>query len=355
MAAANGKLSTYSQVINSRQLSGADIVERVAQDSSVNPGFLLAFIEFRSHWVLGSRGTPDMTYPLDLEIPNNEGLYLELSIAANLLNVGYYGWREGTMTQLTFMDYRSVRIAPPELNAGTVAIQYLFARMLAQSSWEEALYGANGFLATYLNMFGDARACARSAEPLFPQEMQLPNLELPFAPGEAWALTGGLHSDWITGTPLGALDFAPVTGEAALCRLTSLGPAPAAGPGWSRVPSEACSNWRWWMRPGILPAGSCSTCTLLKKIAFLREQWSSRMMRSVSSLLREGGQLQGRMSIWLACTTGNGLVQVAALFPFILSGWLTVPGKSAYHSSLVKGDRVVTSDINGSGSAIIIR
>ena len=50
-------------------------------------------------------------------------------------------------------------------------------------------------------------------EPLFPDGLQVPTLELPFAPGEEWVLTGGLHNDWNTGTPLGALDFAPNTDE----------------------------------------------------------------------------------------------------------------------------------------------
>jgi len=42
-------------------------------------------------------------------------------------------------------------------------------------------------------------------------------------------------------------------------------------------------------------------------------------------------------------------------FPYILSGWLAVPGKTAYQSTLVKGDKVVSSDMLGSSKSVIVR
>ena len=94
----NGTLKTYAQDVDSHPLSGAEIVKLVSENTSVNPKFLLAFIEFRSHWVLSNPPKPDLTHPLGLNIPNNEGLYNELSIYAQLLNIGYYAWRQGKMT-----------------------------------------------------------------------------------------------------------------------------------------------------------------------------------------------------------------------------------------------------------------
>ena len=348
--AAHGKLSTYSQVVNGRTFSGVEIVQRVAQEASVNPRFLLAFIEYRSHWVSGGLGAPDLPYPLGLNIPNNEGLYLELSIAANLLNIGYYGWREGSMTKLTFMDYTSVRIAP-ELNAGSVGLQYLFARMFTQAVWEADLYGANGFMATYEKMFADPLACARGVEPLFPDGMQVPVLELPFAPGEAWALTGGLHSDWITGTPLGALDFAPITGE------------------------PPCSVSRAWVRASAAGVVTRSENGLLQ-LALVDESgkptgWELLYMHvaekdrvALGTQVKtddplghpscEGGAASGT-HVHIARMFRGEWIGAGDPFPYVLSGWLAVPGKTAYQSTLVKGDKVVSSDMLGSSKSVIVR
>ena len=54
---AGGYLSQYKELVQGEQLSGAEIVQRVALESSVNPRFLLALLELRSGWVRGS-GTP---------------------------------------------------------------------------------------------------------------------------------------------------------------------------------------------------------------------------------------------------------------------------------------------------------
>ena len=179
---ANGRLSTYSQKVDSQQLTGAGVVKLVSENTSVNPHLLLAFIEFRSQWVSSYPSSSDLTYPLGMDTPNNQGLFNELSLAAKLLNMGYYGWRQGTLTELTFTDGGSVRISP-DLNAGTVAVQYLFARLFRQSTWESALYGPSGFLAIYQRLFGDPWECAQTIEPLFPDGIQPPTLELTFRPG----------------------------------------------------------------------------------------------------------------------------------------------------------------------------
>ena len=161
---------------------------------------------------IGQPVTPDLPYPVGLNTPNYEGLFLELSLSAKILNTGYYAWRQGMITELTFADGGSTRISP-QLNAGSVALQYLFSQLFRQSSWENAQYGPEGFLSIYQKMFGDPMACTQTVKPLFPEGIQDPTLELPFTPDEEWALTSGLHNDWNTGTPLGALDFAPNTGE----------------------------------------------------------------------------------------------------------------------------------------------
>lgn len=348
--AANGRLAAYSLVVDSQTLSGAEVVKLVAEEASVNPRFLLAFIEYRSHWVSGSPAEPNLAHPLGLNIPNNEGLYLELSIAANLVNTGYYAWREGKMTELAFLDGRSARISP-SLNAGSVALQYLFARMFRQTTWEAELYGAYGFLPTYQKMFGDPLACARTVELLFPDGIRIPTLELPFAPGETWALTGGLHSDWIAGTPSGAIDFAPVTGE----------PPCTVSRAWLRAPASGIVTRS---ENGILQLALVddSGKTTGWELLFMhvskqdRPAVGTRLMTDdpIGHPSCEGGLASGT-HVHIARLYRGEWIGAGDPFPFILSGWLVLPGEKQYQSTLVKGDQVVKSDINGTINAWIVR
>ena len=347
---ANGMLSTYSQNVDSHQLSGADVVKLVSENTSVNPHFLLAFIEFRSHWVFDNPSAPDLTFPLGLDTPNNDGLFKELGLAAKLLNMGYYGWRQGTMTELTFTDGNSARISP-DLNAGTVALQYLFARLYRQSSWEIALYGPEGFLATYQKMLGDPNVCAQTVEPLFPDGLQVPTLELPFAPGEEWVLTGGLHNDWNTGTPLGALDFAPNTDE----------PDCEVSHAWVLASADGIVTRS---EDGVLTidlvddAGNTTGWVLLYMHIAEKGRVPVGTMVSTDDPIGhpscEGGAATGT-HVHLARIYRGEWIGAGDPFPLILSGWLAIPGEKPFQSSLIKGDQVVTANFYGSGNSNIIR
>jgi LasA protease len=347
---ANGRLSTYTQVVDSRNLSGAEVVKLVSENTSTNPHFLLAFIEFRSHWVLGNPPAPDLAHPLGLNILNNEGLFNELSIYTQLLNIGYYAWRQGKMTRLPFADGSSVRISP-YLNAGSVALQYLFARSFDQSTWEDELYGPNGFLSTYQAMFGDPIACARTIEPFFPDAIQMPTLELPFAPGEPWALTGGLHEDWIVGTPLGALDFAPITGEAPCVVSRAWVLASASG---TVTRSEN----------GALQLALTDEAGKMTGWELFYMHVAEKDRAAIATQVKtndpighpscEGGVATGT-HVHLARLYRGEWIGAGDPFPYILSGWLAKPGEKPYQSSLVKGGQVVVSNINGTNNAKIIR
>ena len=128
-----------------------------------------------------------MDYPIGFYVPDYHGLYLELSLVAKELNIGYYGWRQGTLTELIFPNGAHVRISPG-LNAGSVAVQTLTSKFyLRQQDWLDALYGPQGFLAIYHEMFGDPWQAAAQVEPLFQPDLAQPALELPFPPGETGA------------------------------------------------------------------------------------------------------------------------------------------------------------------------
>jgi hypothetical protein len=266
------------------------------------------------------------------------------------LNIGYYAWRQGKMTELTFADGGSIRISP-YLNAGSVALQYLFARSYAQTDWENALYGPNGFLSIYQKMFGDPMECARTIEPLFPDGIQIPTLELPFAPGEAWALTGGLHNDWDVGTPLGALDFAPITGESPCTVSRSWVLASASG--------IVTRSENGALQTALLDAvGNPTGWELLYMHIAEKDRISVGEHVNTNDPIGhpscEGGAATGT-HVHLARMYRGEWIGAGDPFSYILSGWLALPGEQQYQSTLVKGDQVVVANINGSKVSRITR
>lgn len=347
---AGGYLNTYTQSVNNETLSGAQVVQLVANNTSVNPRFLLAFIEFRSKWFTQNPAEPNLRYPLSLNTPNYEGLYLELSLAAKMLNTGYYAWREGLMTELTFAGGGSV-ILSPELNAGTVGLQYLFSQLFSQGNFEIALYGENGFMTIYKNLFGDPGMCADKVEPLITADLQPPMLELPFTPGEVWALTGGLHVDWNTGTPAGALDFAPVTGEARCVVSRAWVLASASG-----VVTRTGN--------GVLQLALVDEKQQFTGWELLYMHVAERDRVAVGTHVQtndpighpscEGGAATGS-HVHIARMYRGEWIGAGMPFPLVLSGWLAVPGDKPYQSTLVKGDKVVASRIDGMYNAQIVR
>jgi murein DD-endopeptidase MepM/ murein hydrolase activator NlpD len=350
VAQAAGELNAHAEVVNNQRLSGVEIVQKVAESESLNPRLLLAFIEYRSQWVLSRPAAPNRADPLGLNIPGTEGLYQELSVYAQLLNIGYYGWREGRLAELSFFDGGRARIAPA-LNAGTAGLQYLFARSLPQARWADALYGPEGFLAIFRQLFGDPLACARTLEPLFPAGLRPPALELPFAAGEAWALTGGLHEDWTTGTPAGALDFAPITGEPPCSVSRAWVLAPAAG-----VVTRAQDGL---VQLALLDGAGRPTGWELVYLHIAAKERAAvgaqvKADDPIGHPSCEGGLASGT-HLHLARLYQGEWIGAGDAFPLALGGWLALPGENPYQSRLVKGDRVVTSNIEGKQMSWITR
>ncbi len=124
------------------------------------------------------------------------------------VGIGYYGWRAGKITTLTFPDETTLRLAP-ELNAGSVAVMYLFSKLYNRDEWENVLYGEDSFFDLYNTMFDDAWMRAQTVEPSFPTDLTQPDLVLPFEVGKTWTMTSGPHAVWGPEGVLGALDFAP--------------------------------------------------------------------------------------------------------------------------------------------------
>jgi len=350
IANTNGYLKYYQQLVYEEQATGAEVVARAASNASVDPRLLLAFIEFRSGWVTANVGAPNLTYPLGLNRQYYEGLFRELSLVTQWLNTGYYGWREGTLSAITYADGRSSALAP-NLNAGSVGILYLFAQLYPLDHVDALLYGEGGFLSIYKDLFGDPLTCAAQVEPLFPPDLQLPELELPFAAGERWSFTAGPHPDWVPGTPMGALDFAPVTGEA------------------------PCSVSRAWARAsaaGVVTRSSNSVVLVALEdgngaltgweLMYMHLADKDRVL--VGTRLKAGDPL-GHPSCEGGPATGTHVhitrkyrgewIGISEVFPLALSGWQALPGEAVYKGMLVKGESVVTAHANGSSPSIIVR
>jgi LasA protease len=201
-----GYLSQYVGEVDGEQRSGAAIVQLVAERYSVNPQLLLALLEYRSGWLTQvSPSASTLVYPMGYAVYNWEGLFSQLSWAADQLNLGFYRWRAGWSGPYLLAD-GSVVPPGPGINAGTAAIQTLFAQTSDIATWRTQL-GETGFAAVLGALYGDP--FTRRVEPLLPADLEQPNLQLPFEPGSTWSFTGGPHSAWGDWAGWAALDFAP--------------------------------------------------------------------------------------------------------------------------------------------------
>lgn len=348
---APGYLSTYGEMVNGDWSTATDIFKRVSADHSINPKLLLAFLEYRTQWVLGQpQGSDAINYPLGFKVPGYQGLYYELGFAATQLNVGYYGWRSGSLTELQFHDGTKARLSPT-LNPGSVALQRLFGKLYDQDPWFTALYGEGEFISLYLEMFGDPWERAAGIGPLFPQDITQPELALPFLPGERWSFTGGPHYAWSSGTPFGGLDFAPVTGE------------------------PACVVSRAWVTasaPGVVVRSGHNVVALdLDGDGYEQTGWVLMYLHIADNdRVTLGAEVDlddriGHPSCERGTSTGTN-VHIARKYngewidsdgplPFVLSGWRVQMGAKIYQGSLTKNGQTVTANPLGTQSSIIVR
>lgn len=329
-----GYLSRYQEYLGNRWYDGPDVVELAARDNSFNPRLLLALLEYLAGWVTDAARPigDEWRYPLHQADPQMQGLYRQLTWLSNALGEGYYGWRSGTLTELTFSDGSVVRLAP-ELNAGTVALQYVLARYFSGRDWIEAA-GPDGFVATYRNLLGDPWSYAH---PLYEPGLRQPPMILPFLPGHVWAFSGGPHGAWEKDAAWAALDFSP----------------PSVEPG-----CVESSEWVVAAAPGLI-VRSGGGVVVLDLDGDGREQtgWvllylhiASRGRVAAGAFVEEGdlighpsceGGVASGTHVHLARKYNGEWVLADGPLPFELSGWVAEAGSKAYQGALVNGDRRV--------------
>jgi hypothetical protein len=209
----NGYLANYREEVDGERVGGAAILQRVAQEYSVNPRLLLAVLEYQSGWLTRSNPADEkLDYPMGVPESWRKGLYQQLAWAANTLNRGYYLWRVNGVGTWTLADGSVVSI-DPTINAGTAGVQGLFAVLYDRTGWDQVV-SESGLFKVYFEQFGYPFDYA--VEPLLPAALTQPTLQLPFEAGLLWAFTGGPHGGWGSSSAWAALDFAP-PGEALGC------------------------------------------------------------------------------------------------------------------------------------------
>ncbi len=356
-----GYLSKYKDYLGSTGwINGDDAIERLAYENSINPRLILALLEFESRWV---RGKPvdefHKNYPMGFNDYRYKGMSVQLVWAINNLSIGYYSWRAGTLTHLEFPDGSKLRI-DPRLNAGTVALQYLFSRLYNRQKWEQLIDPQNGFPAMYAEMFGDPWARAEAVDPIFPPALNQPELVLPIEPGAEWNFTGGPHNAW------GQLNPEIYGDKNSVYAAIDLSPS-AARSGCTPTPT-----WVVAAAPGLVVRSSNGAVVVdLDGDGYEQTGWNLLYMHIASKdrvpvgTWVETNDRIGHASCEGGVSTGTHLhfarkyngewVTADGPIPFIIDGWRVVAGTKAYEGKLVKNDKEIIADPYGQKWSNIVR
>ncbi len=349
---AGGKLSTHSEWHKSTGFaSGAEIVQRVAIENSINPRLLLSLLEYESGWVYGQPASAQAEeYPLGYVDELEKGLYRQLVFAVNQLSTGYYAWREGRLSEVVMADGSRLHLAPT-LNAGTVALYYYFAQRLSLDALPGALSSQGGLPGLHQAMFGDPWERARIVEPLYPADIHQPPLILPFQRNWGWAFTGGPHGAWERDGAFAALDFAPGSNEPGCVRSIA----------WVVAATDGL----------VTRTGSGIVVLDLDGDGFEQTGWvlvylhvSTEDRIPVGTWVGTGDQL-GHPSCEGGISTGTHLhiarkyngewVPASGPLPFNLGGWVAQPSDEAYKGTMVRDGVTITASTNATSKSFIER
>lgn len=349
---AGGYLSRYNDFPgNTGRAHGAEVVHRIALENSINPRVLLALLEYQSGWVFGQPQTQmQIDYPMGLVNLRYKSLGAQLGWAVTQLSNGYYGWREGRLTEIRFRDGSTARLAP-ELNAGTASVQYFFAQLYDREGWERAMHPEDGFFALHQRMFGDPWVRAQNVEPLYPADLDQPPLILPFMANQIWAFTGGPHGAWQREGAYAAVDFAPGSLEPGCVKSDAWAVASAAGlvvrsenavvaidlDGDGREQTGWVLMYLHIAKEGRIPAG----------------QWV-QAGDPIGHPSCEGGFSTGT-HIHIARKYNGEWIPADGPLPFVLSGWRVHAGDRPYDGTMTRDGQTIISSTLGASSSRIIR
>jgi murein DD-endopeptidase MepM/ murein hydrolase activator NlpD len=339
-----GWLKKYTAWAFDGNRSAAEIIDYVALQYSISPKVLIALLEYQGGAC--SQGILDKvaeTNILGLESSYWVGVYLQLSYASNILNDGYYRWREGDLVEFELKDGSLFRPDPWQ-NAATVALQYFFAQVMNPLEFQYAI-GQDGFSKLFIELFGDPWLIQAH----IPGSLMQPEMQLPYYNDITWAYTGGPHTAWGSMAPWAALDFAPpsdVTG----C-FTASEPTVAVADGLIvrdgegivvlDLDSDGEERTGWVVfYLHIAKAGRVPVGTMVKAGDFLGYPSC------------EGGHSTGT-HIHIARKYNGEWVTADGVIPFVLSGWKPIRGSEPYKGWLVKDDVMIIANTNPDNFSMI--
>jgi murein DD-endopeptidase MepM/ murein hydrolase activator NlpD len=366
---AGGALGRHRQFLESSgSTPAAQVVHRVALENSINPRLLLALLEFNCQCVLGqSEQGLKNGYTLGVRDYRRQGLYGQVWWASNQLSAGYYGWREGWLTQFTLPD-GTIYTPAPDSNPGSVALQYYFVQLSLSHAmkrpgettqaddWSLLSDPQSGFLAVYERMFGDPDELARGFEPNLPLGLGQPELILPFEPKALWSLTSGPHRAWDVIGSLAALDFAPAAGETGCVETTAWVVAMADG---QVVRSEygllvqdlddsrEHGRFVFGRSDGLEQTGWAILYVHLAEKDRVPDGTYLRRGERIGHPSCEGGPATG-INLHIARKYNGEWIAASGPLPFEMSGWTAHIGPQPYQGWLSRGDDTVVANIFGS-------
>lgn len=355
---AGGYLSRYRDYLTSEEeISGGEIVAQIAHNNSINPYLLLALLEYQSGWVFGEpTNIREVKYPLGYIDHEKEGLVDQLRWAVNQLSIGYYGWREGRLTEIHLTSPQkppqdiTARINP-KLNAGTAALHYYFSQVYESDEWIQALHEEIGFPALYKDLFGNPHIRAQTYEPLFPPDLAQPDLVLPFQMGSSWTFTGGPHGAWEREGSRSAIDFGPT----------------GFGGGCSKTYAYVTASM-----PGLITRSENGVVTLdfdgdgreqtgwVLLYLHIGEEGRVEEGKFVETGDKlghpscEGGNATGT-HVHMARKYNGEWVAANGPIPLQLSGWTVHSGEKPYEGTLTKGSQTVIASPVSAAQSLITR
>jgi len=328
-----GWLKNYTEYAAGEHRSGASIIDYVSTNFSVSPRVLLTLLEFQAG-ALSNPKNPETNYILGYREIGHRGLYLQLVHAANVLNNGYYGWREGSLLAFDLLDGRLER-PDPWLNAASVALRYYFSQFLQPQDYLFATESP-GYASNWNSLFGDPWANLQSH---IPGSLKQPDFLMPFPSGKTWAYTGGPHTGWGEGEPFAAIDFAPGA-EASGCVPTSEFSTAVAdgiisriGEGTAVLDLDGDGDERTGWVVLYLHVAENGRAPLYSRL---------KTGESVGHPSCEGGRTTGT-HVHLARKYNGEWILADSPIPFNLEGWITHNGNEEYQGTLTRFSSTVTA------------
>ncbi len=341
-----GWYKQYGSYIQAEYKDAADLLTWLGENYSINPRLLLALLEYRAQAL--TNPVRDRANELNLLMPEEvyTGVYLQLSHSADLLNDGYYRYRQGELTSITHLNGEIENIDPWQ-NAGTVALQYYFSLFLDGEEYKRAI-GPDGFARTYREMFGDPW---QGNTTVLPGSLTQPQFILPFRLGTTWSYTGGPHTGWGNLKPYAAIDLAPPVGSKGCVGTNEVAVAVAdgvivrTGPGTAILDLDGDGDERTgWniFYLHIAQEGRVTVGTVVKQ------------GDPIGHPSCEGGQATGT-HLHIARKYNGEWISATGFLPFNLDGWTPVEGSRAYLGQLVRGDEIVIASDESPTSSMITR